>query len=550
MKPLPSRPHIDQLKKQAKELLADYKRGDAVAIGRFRQSLPAAAGRDDTAIAQLHLRLRDAHSCIAREYGFASWEDLRIFVETINFSHKASDPAALTEAFARLAYAGDIAGGMNRSRPAAAARLLSDHPELAAQNLWIACAVGDIAIVRRQIETDPSWVNESDGPLALPPLVATAHSGLLRLAEYRARLHETVDLLLAAGADPNQSVGNRWPPASLAAPSKDHVLSALYGAAGVNHDVGLTRKLLAAGADPNDNESLYHSLEVPACTRALLDAGAIVTGTNALYRALDLDDLDTFRLLLSHAMGARELKEGRLLLWAIRRRRSPRHIEAILAAGVDPAVKTKDGFSAYVQALRYGLPEVAEVLQRAGVKETLTDNDLFVAACAPGDIDAARQIKSRRSDLPAALSENQLRLLPELAAAGCAAPVRVMVELGWPIAVRGGDWSASALNHAVFRGDAALTEYLLNRGASWTEEHGFGDNACGTLSWASLNEPVADGDWVACAAALLAHGMPTAQRDPSDPTCVLIAGKRKQFSDEVSAFLLGEDIEPPYEQRR
>ncbi len=550
MKPLPSRPHIDQLKKQAKELLADYKRGDAVAIGRFRQSLPAATGREDTAIAQLHLRLRDAHSCIAREYGFASWEDLRSFVEAIRLSDTASDPKALAQAFARLAYAGDIAGGMNRARPAAAARLLSDHPELAAQNPWIACAVGDVSVVRHQIETAPSWVNEPDGPLALPPLVATTHSGLLRLAEYKARLHEMVDLLLAAGADPNQSVGNRWPPASVAAPSTDHKLSALYGAAGANHDVELTRRLLAAGADPNDNESLYHSLEVPACTRALLDAGAIVTGTNALYRALDLDDLDTFRLLLSHARGASELKEGRILLWAIRRRRSPAHIEALLAAGVDPAIKTRDGVSAYAQALRYGLPEVAEVLQRAGAKENLTDEDLFVAACARGDIDGARHIQSRRSDLPAALSESQLRLLPELAAAGCAAPVRVMVELGWPIAVRGGDWGASALNHAVFRGDAALTEYLLESGASWTEEHGFGDNACGTLSWASLNQPAANGDWVACAAALVAHGMPTAERDPSDPTCVLIAGKRKQFSDDVTAFLLGEDIAPPHEQRQ
>lgn len=546
MKPLPSRPHIDQLKKQAKELLADYRRGDPAAIERFRQSLPAAAGRADASIAQLHLRLRDAHSCIAREYGFASWEDLRSLIEAIRLSDKASDPSALADAFACLAYAGDIAGGMNRSRPGAAVRLLSDNPGLAAQNPWIACAVGDVSIVRRQIESAPSWVNEPGGPLALPPLVTTTHSGLLRLAEYKARLHETVDLLLAAGADPNQSVVSRWPPAAVAAPSKDHKLSALYGAAGVSHDVELTRRLLAAGADPNDNESLYHSLESPACTRALLEAGAIVTGTNALYRSLDLDDLDTFRLLLSHAAGASELQGGRLLLWAIRRRRSPAHIEAILAAGVDPTVKTKDGVSAYVQALRYGLPEVAEVLQQEGVKESVTDDDLFIAACARGDIDAARHIQSRRSDLPAALSESQFRLLPELAAAGYGAPVRVMVELGWPIAVRGGDWSASALNHAVFRGDAALTQYLLEHGASWTEEHGYGDNACGTLSWASLNEPVADGDWVACAAALVAHGMPRAQRDPNDPTCVLVAGKRKQFSEDVAAFLLGEDVEPPH----
>ncbi|MGD9803458.1 MAG: ankyrin repeat domain-containing protein [Hyphomicrobiaceae bacterium] len=543
MRSLPSRPDIDQLKKQAKELLAEYRRGDPEAIKRFRTSLPAAAERDDEAIARLSLHLRDAQSCIAREYGFASWVDLKSFVDAVRAADAANSPSALAAAFARLAYAGDIAGGTNRARPNAAVRLLSEHPELAAQSPWIACAVGDLAVVRRRVEADPLWVNQPGGPLALPPLVATTHSGLLRLPEYKIRLQEMVDLLLAAGADPNQSVGSRWPPESVAAPSKDHMLSALYGAAGANHDPDLTRRLLTAGANPNDNESLYHSLEAPVCTRLLLEAGAVVTGTNALYRALDLDDLDTFRLLLLHAAGASELSGGRLLLWAIRRRRSPEHIRALLAAGVDPTVKTRDGVSAHTQALRYGLPEVAEVLKQAGVQENVADDDQFIAACARGDVDAARGIQARRPDLPSALSESQLRLLPELAAANCATAVRVMVELGWPIAVRGGDWSASALNQAVFRGDSALARFLLERGAAWTEEHGFGDNACGTLSWASLNQPVEDGDWVGCAAALADHGMPLGQRDRDDPTCVIVDGKSRQFSDDVSAFLLGEDAD-------
>jgi hypothetical protein len=77
----------------------------------------------------------------------------------------------------------------------------------------------------------------------------------------------------------------------------------------------------------------------------------------------------------------------------------------------------------------------------------------------------------------------------------------------------------------------------------WTEEHGFGDNVCGTLGWASLNQPVDGGDWVACAEALVAHGMPGARRDPDDPASVLVDGKRTQFSDEVTAVLLGEDVE-------
>ena len=119
-----------------------------------------------------------------------------------------------------------------------------------------------------------------------------------------------------------------------------------------------------------------------------------------------------------------------------------------------------------------------------------------------------------------------------------------MVELGWPIAVRGGDWNASALNQAVFRGNAALARFLLEHGASWNEEHGHGDNACGTLSWASRNEPVAGGDWAGCARALLDHGMPAATPDPERPDWVLIDGHRKRFSDEVKDFLLAASAAP------
>jgi hypothetical protein len=83
---------------------------------------------------------------------------------------------------------------------------------------------------------------------------------------------------------------------------------------------------------------------------------------------------------------------------------------------------------------------------------------------------------------------------------------------------------------------------LLAHSASWTEQHGHGDNACGALSWASCNEPVKAGDWVGCARALLDHGMPHATPIPEDSERVLVAGVRKRFSDEVTEELLRHEI--------
>lgn len=542
MKHLPDRPDLDQLKKQAKDLLAAYRRGDAQAIARFREALPAAAGKDDQAIADLALRLHDAQSCLAREYGFPSWVELSSFAAVRRA--RAADHAGSILDWLRLVYPGDICGGMNRARPAAAARMLEDDPGLAAGDVYLACATGDETALADMVERDPGWVNRPGGPLRLPPLVAVTHSGLMRLPRFRDRLLACARLLLQAGADPDQSVGSRWPPASPGSPSDTFALSALYGAAGQNHDPAMTKLLLDAGANPNDGESLYHALESPNCTRLLLQTGARVTGSNALYRVLDLDSVEVLRLLLAFGGDANEgagslptTEWGRPLLWAIRRRRSPAHIEALLAAGADPAVRTPDGTGAHVLALRFGLADVARLLKRQG--EPLPDDERFVAACAAGDEATARQILSARRDLPGALSETQLRLLPELAASGHGAAVRLMVRLGWPIATRGGDWTASALNHAVFRGDADLTRFLLEHGASWQERHGFGDNACGTLSWASSNEPEGVGDWVGCAQALVAYGMPAGRADPEDPAGVVIDGHSRRFSDEVSDVLLG-----------
>lgn len=520
MPTLPARPNLDHLKTQAKDLRRLYDARDPQAYARLRASLPSARDVHDAALAARHLRLHDMQSCVAREYGFPSWDALRVYVE----HGGTADPAHLVHRWLKLVYPHD----RERPRPDVAARMLTERPDLVAADPILACAVGDEAAIRRAL-AQPGWVNamspftcpDCGAALGRPPLIAVTHSSLVRLDAFRDRLHRAARLLLDAGAEPNQS----W----LVAP--DTPLSALYGAAGLNHDVEMTRLLLAAGANPNDNESLYHSTESGdhACTRALLDADAVVEGSNALHHQLDKDDIDGLRLLLAHTRDANDPASGigRPLLWAIRRRRSRAHVQALLDAGADPHARTKDGLSAYRLAMRYGLTDAADALAAAGAGETLSDEEQFVAACASANRSRAEAILAAHPDMIRRLSDAQLHQLPAMAESGNRDAVRLMVELGWPITVRGGDWQASAINHAVFRGDAALARFLLDRGASWTERHAFNDNVSGTLAWASRNRPFEPGDhhgdWIGCAQVLVEHGMP--------------ADVAQNFGDDVADYL-------------
>ena len=78
---LPERPNLEQLRKQAKDLLQQYRSGVLVAIAEVNQY----EHKPDSAT----FSLIDAQRVTARAYGFASWPKLKAFVDGANISRFA-----------------------------------------------------------------------------------------------------------------------------------------------------------------------------------------------------------------------------------------------------------------------------------------------------------------------------------------------------------------------------------------------------------------------------------------------------------------------------
>src|SRR3954463_13068442 len=89
---LRERPDLDQLKRQAKELLASFKNGDPAA--------KAEASAHYHGADRFTFALHDAQLVIARAYGFESWPKLKAFVDGVTVTRlidavKSRDVAAV-----------------------------------------------------------------------------------------------------------------------------------------------------------------------------------------------------------------------------------------------------------------------------------------------------------------------------------------------------------------------------------------------------------------------------------------------------------------------
>ena len=98
---LPARPSLEQLKKLAKDLVKDHHDKQPAALALIGRHLPALSGKSEQEIAGYPFALHDAQSVIARQYGFASWNELDAHVEALSKS-VAGGPTAPLDVAAKL----------------------------------------------------------------------------------------------------------------------------------------------------------------------------------------------------------------------------------------------------------------------------------------------------------------------------------------------------------------------------------------------------------------------------------------------------------------
>src|SRR5438876_6692473 len=137
---LPVRPDLDQYKKQAKELLAACKSGDAVALARV-----AVHHRGS------RLTLADAQFVIAREHGFDSWPKFSRHIEQLVLARTV---AAITDPVAAfLEAAGGPRYGFASGTLEQAELIRQRYPEVAS-NFYAAATLGDESTVRAAVTRD------------------------------------------------------------------------------------------------------------------------------------------------------------------------------------------------------------------------------------------------------------------------------------------------------------------------------------------------------------------------------------------------------------
>jgi ankyrin repeat protein len=358
--------NLEQLRKQAKELVRAARGGDTVGLER---------------LGDLPVRLASAQLVIAREHGYASWSAL---------VHRM-------EASAESFVIATTSGHGDRAR-----RLLEARPEIASDR-WARLVLG------RGWDGEP---NEVGGPRGWAPLHYVCHSCFASV--------ELARWLLDRGADPNAYFPNEHGPMSVLFGASGVLHDPELTAVLLEHGAD-------PNGEPQFGDALYHSAEATdtVCLRLLLEHGADPEETGALGHALDYERPEHVRLLLDAGSDV----HGRHLVHAVRRGRGVECVRLLAERGADLdyrggewSTPPEQYRTAYQNAIVRGRDDLVELLAGLGASTELVAGDLAVAAVArgehpdeplPADVDSDQQ-----EVLILAALRGQLELVVELLGPG------------------------------------------------------------------------------------------------------------------------------------
>ena len=201
-------------------------------------------------------------------------------------------------------------------------------------------------------------------------------------------------------------------------------------------------------------------------------------------------------------------------------------LELLLGHGADSTAAGPDGRSPIRLATAAGRADLVELLRRHGADDEATAADEFLSACLRADRGSAQRQLADHPGLLSGLLDDERAAIVRAAEHGNGAAVALMLDLGFPLETRGGDWGGTALHLAAYSGSARTVRLLLDRGAEIEAQDSNWHST--PLDWAAVgsgekpgNDPAAD--WVETVRVLLEAGASTdavtlAPDDPKPPS--------------------------------
>jgi ankyrin repeat protein len=436
-RPLPSPPDLDQQRRQAKELLRAFGADDAGAVARVRAVLP-----DKPVIV-----LADAQHVLAREYGFRTWAELKRHIED--------------RAGARVRPLDAMRRAFDRGDARVARELLGRHAELRGLIDEPLFPFDAPAVVHFAARGDAAMVDVLLGYGADPNRRSGWWAGGFH-ALHHAR-GAVAELLLAAGAVPDACAAANLDRLDLLAAIIDADPARVHERGGDGQTpLHFARSraavdlLLAAGADPDARDVDHRA------TPAQWMLGGIGGDRRDLAACL-VERGAQADIFLAAALGLTDRVEAML-------RADPALLELRTSQG-EYGEKPPSSFHIYTWTLGADLSPLqvaARCRQTATLERMLefaTPKQRLLAALAGGDAGEARALLRAAPDLLAGLDASDLRLLPDAAGAGDVRAVTLMLELGIDPATPGGA-GATALHHAAWHGATDCVAAILDHPAA------------------------------------------------------------------------------------